>query len=517
MPHQRVHDRISSAAANVRRVSTATLRRLADDSRQRAAALSAAARQHIAASRQRLPPPAQVASATSERHTAERPARSSGWRAIVRATSVGATSPFDWRAAAATHGLVLTWVASALVVRYLLGASDTASTFLFYPIVVVVAGWRGGWPSGLVATLGAVLAVRLIGVTAPGVAVFFVLESLVLLAMVTTWRAQADERTQTLDEANRRLGLLQAADQHTRTLEVAVRSLEAQTPEYAIALLDRQGMITEWRAGAEALYRVPPDEARGRSVGGLFPDGDADSSLRSLLAEAQHGTVVRKTVWQRRGDGSVFEADVELAMTVSVGGDGFAMVVRDRTLEHERQAAAASSLATQRALREEADLAQRQLAALQSVTDPSLNAWAPSHLVAELLERVRDAVHADGIALVLMRGGSPRVFSTPDGLHPEGLVDRPLPELSGQATARITLVQNDPVRVAEQSLLRWSHETASLIAVPVVHAGEVEGTIEVVDRRGRRSTEWEIALLQVVAARVAGLARDHGYADSAVA
>jgi hypothetical protein len=46
----------------------------------------------------------------------------------------------------------------------------------------------------------------------------------------------------------------------------------------------------------------------------------------------------------------------------------------------------------------------------------------------------------------------------------------------------------------------------------------VEGTIDGVDRRGRRSTEWEIALMQVVAARVAGLARDPGdrrHADKA--
>jgi GAF domain-containing protein len=56
-----------------------------------------------------------------------------------------------------------------------------------------------------------------------------------------------------------------------------------------------------------------------------------------------------------------------------------------------------------------------------------------------------------------------------------------------------------------------------LLSVPVVYAADVEGTIEVVDRRGRRSTEWEIALLQVVAARVAGLAHDQGYASSAVA
>lgn len=430
------------------------------------------------------------------------------------------TTRRDWRDHASAQGLVLTWVATALVVRYLLNASDQASTFLFYPVVVAIAAWRGGWTSGLVATAGAVLAIRLVGISAPWTAAMFVTESLVLIALVTGWRSRLDDRTQTLDAANRRLGELQVADQHGRTLDVAVRSLESLSPECAIALLDRQGVITEWRSGAQALYGVSPDEARGRSVGGLFPDGDADSSLRDLMTAAQRGTLVRKVVWQRRGDGSSFEADIELAMTVGLGGDGFAMVIRDRTLEYERQAMAAATLDAHRAVRAEADIAQQQLAALQSITDPSLNAWAPSHLVAELLERARDAVHADGIALLLSRGATARVFSTEVGLHPEGVRDRDRADGSDrpeQATARITLVQNDPPRVREQSLLHWPDETASLIAVPVVHAGELEGTIEVVDRRGRRSTEWEIALLQVVAARVAGLARDHGYADSAVA
>jgi len=424
----------------------------------------------------------------------------------------------DWREQLRTQGLVLTWVATALVLRYLLGADETAATFLFYPVVVAFAALRGGWTSGLVASLASVVAIRLVGSPGTWTSSLFVGESLVLSAIVVSLTTRLGDRADTLDAANRRIGDLQNADAHARTLDVAVRALETRTAEIGIVLLDRQGLIVEWRQGAQQLYGVVPDAVQGVTAAMLFPDGHADVAFRTLLAEAQGGTVVRKTVWQRRGDGTLFEADVELAMTVAVGGDGFAMVVHDRTLEYARQASAAASADAQKALRTEADVAHRQLAALQSVTDPTLNGWAPSHLVAELLERVRNAVQADGIALVLMRGANaPRVFSAPDGLHPEGMTGRPLPELSGQAMSRIVLVQNDPARVAEQSLLCWPEGTASLLSVPVVYAADVEGTIEVVDRRGRRSTEWEIALLQVVAARVAGLARDHGYADSAVA
>lgn len=419
------------------------------------------------------------------------------------------------------QGLVLLWVAAALVVRYLLGATNVTATFLAYPAVVAFAAWHGGWTSGLVATLASAVAIRILGQPTPWEMVFFLTESLVIAGIVRSVTEHLRERTSTLELANRELGELQRADQRARSRDVSVRALEALTTEYAIVLLDRQGAIVEWRLGAQRLYGFKPEVVRGRSASFLFPDGESDASCRAMFAEAARDITVRQTVWQRRADGNYFEADVELARTTTQGGDGFAMVVRDRTLERQRHVSAEAAAQAQRVLRDEADVAHRQLAALQSVTDPSLNEWAPPHLVSELLERLRGVIHADGIALVLMRGvGAPRVYATPGGLHPGGISERATLDLSGHAMSRVVFVQNDRARVAEQSSLRWPEGTASLIAVPVVHAGEVEGTIEVVDCRGRRSTEWEIALMQVVAARVAGLARDSGdrrYVDSAPA
>lgn len=431
----------------------------------------------------------------------------------------GGTSGWDLaREQFKAQGLVLTWVASALVVRQLLGAREASATFLFYPVVVVCAAWRGGWVSGLVASAGSLLASRVFDNPGVWTSALFLSESLIVTALVVALVGRLQERTATLNAANERLGLLHEADRHARTLDVGARSLESLSPEHALVLLDRQGFVTEWRTSAQRLYGLPPDAVRGRSAARLFPDGDADTAFRALLTEAERGMVVRKVVWQRRHDNSFFEADVELALSVGVGGDGFAMVIRDRTLEYERQVNAAAADSAHRALQDEAERAQRQLAALQSVTDPSLNAWSAAHLVAELLDRLRDVVHADGIALVLFRGAkAPRVYSTPDGLHPEGVSEKALSGFVGQAGTRVTFVQNDAARVADQSLLCWPAGTTSLIAVPVVQAGEVEGMIEVADQRGRRSTEWEIALVQVVAARVAGLAREHGYIDSAVA
>jgi GAF domain-containing protein len=130
-------------------------------------------------------------------------------------------------------------------------------------------------------------------------------------------------------------------------------------------------------------------------------------------------------------------------------------------------------------------------------------------LAVELLDRVRAAVSADGVALVVARTiQSKRLLSSSEGLRPEGFRDeRAIDALTGSGS-RIVLIQNDRERVSERSLLRWPAEVGSLIAVPVVHAGDIVGILEVVDIKARRSTEWEIALIQVAAARIAALARD---------
>ena len=82
-------------------------------------------------------------------------------------------------------------------------------------------------------------------------------------------------------------------------------------------------------------------------------------------------------------------------------------------------------------------------------------------------------------------------------------------------TARTLMIHNDSAAVAEVSAAVWPDEVSSLIAVPLVRAGSTTAVLEVVNRTGRRATEWEIALVQVVAARMAGFLGDDAYRDAA--
>ena len=70
------------------------------------------------------------------------------------------------------------------------------------------------------------------------------------------------------------------------------------------------------------------------------------------------------------------------------------------------------------------------------------------------------------------------------------------------------MIHNDPTAAAEVSAAVWPDDVSSLIAVPLVRAGSTTAVLEVVNRTGRRATEWEIALVQVVAARMAGFLED---------
>jgi len=154
----------------------------------------------------------------------------------------------------------------------------------------------------------------------------------------------------------------------------------------------------------------------------------------------------------------------------------------------------------------EADLARRQLTTLQSVTDPALNGLHGTELVQTILDRLRAAIGADGVALCPMEERS-RLFAAPAGLTPLGVVQRLRGDARDHASRRTNLVHNDAARVAETSLCGWPGDVTSLIAVPVVQAGRLRLVVEVANRRGRLSTEWELALIQVVAERAAGWIR----------
>jgi PAS domain S-box-containing protein len=403
-------------------------------------------------------------------------------------------------------------VACAAATTFFAGATGAAPTLLLSSAVVAFSVSVGGLSAGAVAALVALLATRLTSQVEPMAGMLFIIAVLLISLLVAQLSAAVQKQRRELNAAEARILELQSLVRHGRAIDIALGHLEEVSIDDVLVLLDQEGRITGWRAGAARLYGCTAEDVLGMSGAALFCPAVPDQDFRRFLTEASRHGVARQSGRHRRADRAEFDADVEIRPLAEDGG--FAMLTRDRTRRQEWQAFAASAADEGTVLREEAAVAQRQLATLQRVTDPSLNALSAPHLVTVLLDRLREAVEAGGVALVRFDDLDGRVLPATDGLQPRGAVGRGQFAARGLADGRILLIQNDPPRVAESTAVGWSDTVSSLIAVPVLCGGRLEGAIEVVHERGRRSTEWEIALIQVVAARVGVLTaeRDSSHA-----
>jgi PAS domain S-box-containing protein len=115
--------------------------------------------------------------------------------------------------------------------------------------------------------------------------------------------------------------------------------IPAWVQDYALYLLDVEGRIVEWYAGAARLYGYQVDEAIHHHIAFLYP---AEDTLRSRLQEefkraAGEGHVGTEG-WQAKKDGSRFWANAITAALKDEEGTlrGFARVVRNFTERHER-------------------------------------------------------------------------------------------------------------------------------------------------------------------------------------
>ncbi|WDF32626.1 EAL domain-containing protein [Arthrobacter agilis] len=110
----------------------------------------------------------------------------------------------------------------------------------------------------------------------------------------------------------------------------------------AINGADRDGIITSWNAGAEALYGYSAEEAIGRSVEMLTPAHSAGAGESMTKALAGGSGVAGQRVLARHKNGSLIEVSLTLSPVFDAAGDvvGSSAVVRDITEEQRQRAAA---------------------------------------------------------------------------------------------------------------------------------------------------------------------------------
>ena len=112
----------------------------------------------------------------------------------------------------------------------------------------------------------------------------------------------------------------------------------AWVQDYALFLLDADGQIAAWYAGAERIYGYKSAEVVGKHESLFDPDAEAHRELRGKLNRAACEGHVGAEGWHVKKDGSRFWANVITMALKDQNGDlqGFARVVRDFSDRHER-------------------------------------------------------------------------------------------------------------------------------------------------------------------------------------
>ena len=151
---------------------------------------------------------------------------------------------------------------------------------------------------------------------------------------------------------------------------------------------------------------------------------------------------------------------------------------------------------------------EERLRAIQSITDAALSRLDDEELLAELLERTRDALQADTAAVLLLDFSSGQLIATAAaGLEEEVKQGVRIPV--GRGFAGRIAAEHRPVildHVDHTTVLNpilWAKGIRSMMGVPMVASGKVIGVLHVGSLTPRRFTGNDIGLLQMAADRAA--------------
>lgn len=146
---------------------------------------------------------------------------------------------------------------------------------------------------------------------------------------------------------------------HRARAEAAIRISEARyrqivegAEDFAIITFDAQGVVTSWNIGAQRIVGYDGQEVLG-SAGDLFYTGvdRAAGVFYDELKLAQHQGRAINERWHVRKNGTRFWGS-GLMMPLAMDHGGFVKIFRDRTVEHEAEAALRESAARLRFLDE---------------------------------------------------------------------------------------------------------------------------------------------------------------------
>ena len=133
-----------------------------------------------------------------------------------------------------------------------------------------------------------------------------------------------------------------AAEEKLRASDRQFRLLVSGVVDYALYMLDLNGIITSWNTGAERIKGYAAEEIIGQHFSKFYTDSDraAGKPAQALRAAAEKGRFEADS-WRVRKDGSLFWANVVIDPIKDEHGQliGFSKITRDITERHEAQIA----------------------------------------------------------------------------------------------------------------------------------------------------------------------------------
>ncbi len=292
------------------------------------------------------------------------------------------------------------------------------------------------------------------------------------------------------------------------------RLLVESVVDYAIFLLDPEGRVTSWNAGAERIKGYSSSEILGKHFSIFYPPedirhGKPEYALRTAADEGRW----EEENWRIRKDGTRFWGHV--VITALRGDDGqlvgFAKVTRDLTERKHAEEERAALLRAEREARARAEAAAERLTAVQMVTEAALAHLRLADLLTALLARIAEALAVDAVTVLLPQDGE-LIARAALGVDDELRRAIRVPLHDGFAGRIATDRQPAALEEADESEplrnLVWSGKLKSVFGVPMIVEGRVVGVLLVGSHQHRSFKGGDVDLLRVVADRAA-LAIDH--------
>jgi PAS domain S-box-containing protein len=289
------------------------------------------------------------------------------------------------------------------------------------------------------------------------------------------------------------------------------RLLVETVRDYAIFLLDPQGHVRSWNAGAQRIKGYSASDIIGKHFSIFYPPtdirrGKPDYELRVAIEEGRY----EEEGWRIRKDGTRFWANVVITALRDTSDQvvGFAKVTRDLTERKQAEEERSTLLTLERGARTDAEGALERLGSIQRVTEAALAHLSLDDLLDELVERISDILLVDVISVLLTDESGlilvPEAAAGMGGVHQVELAVPVGQGILGKiASERRGVVFDDLAAAIDVEPFLQRAELCSMLGAPLGVEGRVFGVLLVGTRRHRRFIQTDLEFLQSVADRAA--------------